>query len=93
MDKKKSAFGSSRKDPEYEYFVWPERKILLRVSTAAVEQFCPAAAEEWQANPALEGLRSGNGDFDYFDRISEEEAMSAAVQFRNAAAVSLRHKN
>ena len=93
MDKMKSAFGSSRIDPEYEYFVWPERKILLRVSTAAVEQFCPGAAEEWQANPVLEGLRSGNGDFDYFDRVSEEEAMSAAVRFREAACVSLRHKN
>ncbi len=74
-----------RKEPDYEYYVWPERKILLRVSVGAVEQFCPASEEEWQANPALEGLRSGSGDFDFFDRIEEEEAMSSAAQFREAA--------
>lgn len=85
MDKVKSTGGPFRKDPEYEYYIWPERKILLRVSVGAVEQFCPAAEEEWQANPALEGLRSGSGDFDFFDRISEEEALSAAARFREAA--------
>ena len=87
MDKKKTAFHLSRKEPEYEYYVWPERRILLRASVEAVEQFCPAADEEWQANPALEGLRSGSGDFDFFDRVSEEEAMAAAARFREAAGV------
>ena len=81
MDKVTSAGGPSREGPEYEYYVWPERKILLRVSIGAVEQFCPAADEEWKANPALEGLRFGNGDFDYFDRIGEEEAMYTAARF------------
>ena len=85
MDKMKSKSGPSRKEPEYEYYVWPERKILLRVSDGAVEQFCPAAEEKWQANPALEGLRSGNGDFDFFDRISEKEALSAAARFQESA--------
>jgi len=85
MDKVKSAGSPSRKDPEYEYYIWPERRILLRISIGAVEQFCPAAEEEWQANPALEGLRSGSGDFDFFDRVSEEEAMAAAACFRGAA--------
>ena len=85
MDRSKKAGCTSGKEPEYEYYVWPERRILLRVSIGAVEQFCPAAEEEWQARPALEGLRSGSGDFDYFDRVSEEEAMSAAVRFRKAA--------
>ena len=47
--------------------------------------FCPASEEEWQANPALEGLRSGSGDFDFFDRIEEGEAISYAVRFREAA--------
>lgn len=73
------------KEPEYEYYVWPERRILLRVGIGAVEQFCPASEEEWQVRPALEGFRSGSGDFDYFDRIGEEEAMSAAARFREAA--------
>ena len=68
--------------PEYEYCVWPERKILLRVSDEAVEQFCPASETEWRANPALEGVRSGSGDFDFFDRVSEEEAMAFAARFR-----------
>jgi len=67
-------------------YVWPERKILLRVSIGTVEQCsCPASEEEWQANPALEGLRSGSGDFDFFDRIEEGEAISYAVRFREAA--------
>lgn len=83
----KSTVGPSRKEPEFEYYVRPERRILLRVSVEAVEQFCPAADKEWQANPALEGLRSGSGDFDFFDRISEEEAMAAAARFRKAAGV------
>ncbi len=61
----KSTVGPSRKEPEFEYYVRPERRILLRVSVEAVEQFCPAADKEWQANPALEGLRSGSGDFDF----------------------------
>ena len=82
MDNVKSKDGLYRKDPDYEYYIWPERKILLRVSFDAVEQFCPAAAEEWRANPAMEGLRFGSGDFDFYDRISEEEAMSAATRFR-----------
>ena len=85
MDKKEPTAGSSRNEPEYEYYVWPERRILLRVSVEAVEQFCPAADKEWQVNPALEGLRSGSGDFDFFDRISVEEAMAAAARFREAA--------
>ena len=87
MDNIKSAISSFRKEPEYEYYLWTERKILLRGSVEAVEQFCPAADEAWQANPALEGLRSGSGDFDFFDRISEEEAMAAAERFRKAAGV------
>ena len=82
MDKVKQTGGPSRNDPEFEYFIWPERKILLRVSVEAVEQFCPAAEKEWLANPALEGLRSGSGDFDFFDRIGEAEAMAAAALFR-----------
>lgn len=81
MDQVKSTDMQSGKEPEYEYYIWPERKILLRVSDKAVEQFCPAAEEKWKANPALEGLRSGNGDFDYFDRISEEEAMAAMLHY------------
>ena len=88
----KPAGSSSRKEPEYEYYIWLERKILLRVSIGAVEQFCPGAEEEWQANPALEGLRSGNGDFDFFDRVGEKEALSAAVRFREAAGVLRRRK-
>ena len=70
---------------EYEYYIWPERKILLRVSDGAVEQFCPAAEEIWQANPALEGHRSRNGDFDFFDCISKKEALSAAARFQESA--------
>ena len=93
MDKLKSSGASSRKDPEYEYYLWPERKILLRVSVGAVEQFCPASETEWQANPALEGLRSGSGDFDFFDRVSEAEALPAAARFREAAGVLRPHKN
>ena len=85
MDKTRNTVSPSRKEPEYEYYVWPERRILLRVSVGAVEQFCPSSEEEWQANPALEDLRSGSGDYDFFDRIEEKEAMSLAVQFRKAA--------
>ena len=85
MDKVKPSGSPFRKDPEYEYYVWPERRILLRVSAGKVEQFCPAAEEAWRENPALEGIRSGNGDFDYFDRVGEEEAMAAAARFREAA--------
>ena len=83
----------SGNEPDYEYYVWPERRILLRVSVGAVEQFCPASETEWQANPALEGLRSGSGDFDFFDRVSEAEALSAAARFREAAGVIRPHKN
>ncbi|MBR4575768.1 MAG: hypothetical protein IKO25_01055 [Clostridia bacterium] len=85
MDQTKKPGTPSREEPEYEYYVWPERRILLRVSLGAVEQFCPVSEEEWQARPALEGLRYGNGDFDYFIRVREEEALSAAARFREAA--------
>ena len=93
MNKTKNTDSPSRKEPEYEYYVWPERRILLRISIGAVEQFCPALEEEWQANPALEGLRSGSGDYDFFDRIEEQEAMSLAAQFREAAKRTYRNSN
>ena len=73
------------KEKEYEYCLWPERRILLRISDDAVEQFCPVMAEEWQARPELEGIRSGNGDFDYFISVGEEEALAAAARFRETA--------
>ncbi len=61
---------------QYEYFIWPERKILLRVSASAVEQFCPEYEEKWQISAAMDGIRTGNGDFDYFKRIGADEAAS-----------------
>ena len=68
--------------PVYEYFVDPERKILIRLSMFEAEQYCPGARKVWQANPALEGIRTGSGDFDYFERITAKEAREYAARFR-----------
>jgi len=85
MEKMKKPAVPSREEPEYEYYVWPERRFLIRVSMAAVELFCPLSEEQWQARPALEGIRYGSGDFDEYVRVGEEEAMSCAARFREAA--------
>lgn len=65
----------------YDYFVDPDRKILIRLSATEAEQYCPGAAEAWQADPELERIRFGNGDFDSFMRIDAEAAREYAAKF------------
>jgi hypothetical protein len=65
----------------YDYFVDPDRKILIRLSATEAEQFCPGAPEEWQADAELDGIRFGSGDFDSFVRIDAKAAREYAAKF------------
>lgn len=65
----------------YDYFVNPERKILIRLSATEAEQYCPGAPEEWQANAELDRIRYGSGDFDSFERIDAQAAREYAAKF------------
>jgi len=65
----------------YDYFVDPDRKILIRLSATEAEQYCPGAKEVWQANPELDRIRYGSGDFDSFQRIDAKEAREYASKF------------
>ena len=68
---------------DYEYQVWPERKILIRLSSKCTEIFCPGKDEEWQAAPHLDSIRSGGGDFVWYRPVSEKEAEQYMEQFSN----------
>ena len=35
----------------YDYFVDPDRRILIRLSATEAEQYCPGARKVWQADP------------------------------------------
>jgi hypothetical protein len=65
----------------YDYFVDPDRKILIRLSATEAEQYCPGAPEVWQEDPELEGIRFGSGDFDSFMRIDAQTAREYAAKF------------
>lgn len=65
----------------YDYFVDPDRKILIRLSATEAEQYCPGAPEVWQADPELERIRYGSGDFDSFMRIDAEAAREYEAKF------------
>ena len=62
----------------YDYFVDPDRKILIRLSATEAEQYCPGAPEVWQEDPELDGIRFGSGDFDSFIRIDAKAAREYA---------------
>lgn len=65
----------------YDYFVDPDRKILIRLSATEAEQYCPGAPEVWQEDPELEGIRFGSGDFDSFMRIDAKAAREYVAKF------------
>ena len=65
----------------YDYFVDPDRRILIRLSATEAEQYCPGARKVWQADPELEGIRWGSGDFDSFERIDAKAAREYAARF------------
>ena len=65
----------------YDYFVDPDRKMLIRLSATEAEQYCPGAAEVWQEDPELDGIRFGSGDFDSFIRIDAKAAREYAAKF------------
>ena len=65
----------------YDYFVDPDRKILIRLSATEAEQYCPGAPEVWQEDPELDGIRFGSGDFDSFMRIDAEAAREYEAKF------------
>jgi len=65
----------------YDYFVDPDRKILIRLSATEAEQYCPGAPDVWQADPELERIRYGSGDFDSFIRIDAKAAREYAEKF------------
>ena len=69
---------------DYDYQVWPERNILIRLSSECTELFCPGQDEEWQAAPHLDSIRLGGG-FVWYHPVSEEEAEQYMEQFRNRA--------
>jgi len=65
----------------YDYFVDPDRKILIRLSATEAEQYCPGVPDVWQADPELERIRYGGGDFDSFMRIDAKAAREYAKKF------------
>jgi hypothetical protein len=72
----------------YQYQVWPERRMLIRLSSECTELFCPCKDVEWQRAPHLDAIRYGGGDFVWYQSISEAEAMQYMDAFREAAKAS-----
>lgn len=72
-------------EKHYEYQVWPERRMLVRLSTDGAEMFCPCRDVEWQSAPHLDAIRFGGGDFVWYQPVSEAEALRYMDTFREAA--------
>ena len=70
-------------EERYEYQVWPERRMLIRISSNCVELFCPGKEMEWQRAPHLDAIRYGGGDFVWYRPVSETEATQYMDSFRS----------